>query len=69
MFPVSGHRAYPYLHSALYYKFRMTFRPRPFEPLFRNPHLETIAAHFWPRPDPDARIPARAPFHSHRARR
>jgi predicted alpha/beta-fold hydrolase len=22
----------------------------PFVPLFRNPHLQTIAAHFWPRP-------------------
>ena len=23
----------------------------PFDPLFRNPHLATIAANFWPRPD------------------
>jgi predicted alpha/beta-fold hydrolase len=23
----------------------------PFEPLFRDPHLQTIAAHFWPRED------------------
>jgi predicted alpha/beta-fold hydrolase len=29
----------------------MPFEPRPFEALFRNPHLETIAAHFWPRPE------------------
>jgi predicted alpha/beta-fold hydrolase len=35
----------------------MTFRPQPFEPLFRNSHLETIAAHFWPRPDSDAAFP------------
>src|SRR5215472_9653384 len=35
----------------------MTFRPAPFEPLFRNPHLQTIAAHFWPRPNLDAQFP------------
>ncbi len=23
----------------------------PFDPLFRNPHLQTIAAHYWKRPD------------------
>jgi uncharacterized protein len=40
----------------------MTFRPRPFEPLFRNPHLETIAAHFWPRPDPDLVLPPERRF-------
>lgn len=34
----------------------MSFRPRPFEPLFSNPHLETIAAHFWPRPELDVPI-------------
>lgn len=28
-----------------------------FHPLFRNPHLQTIAAHFWPRPAEDARFP------------
>lgn len=22
----------------------------PFDPLFRNPHLQTIASHYWPRP-------------------
>jgi predicted alpha/beta-fold hydrolase len=27
----------------------------PFHPLFRNPHLQTIAAHYWKRPD--ARLP------------
>lgn len=40
----------------------MTFRPRPFEPLFRNPHLETIAAHFWPRRDADAQFPPERRF-------
>jgi predicted alpha/beta-fold hydrolase len=40
----------------------MTFRPTPFVPLFRNPHLETIAAHFWPRPDPDAEYPPQRRF-------
>ena len=28
-----------------------------FEPLFRNPHLQTIAAHYWKRPRPDLRAP------------
>ncbi len=28
-----------------------------FRPLFRNPHLQTIAAHFWPRPDLNGRFP------------
>ncbi len=28
-----------------------------FTPLFRNPHWQTIAAHFWRRPDPDAEHP------------
>jgi len=23
----------------------------PFDPLLRSPHLQTIAAHFWKRPD------------------
>jgi predicted alpha/beta-fold hydrolase len=27
----------------------------PFDPLFRNPHLQTIAAHYWKRPDASAR--------------
>jgi len=26
----------------------------PFEPLIRNPHLQTIAGHYWKRPSPDA---------------
>jgi uncharacterized protein len=26
-------------------------RPPVFAPLFRNPHLQTIAAHYWPRPN------------------
>jgi predicted alpha/beta-fold hydrolase len=26
----------------------------PFDPLFRNPHLQTIASHFWKRPADDA---------------
>jgi len=30
---------------------------RPFAPLFRNPHLQTIAAHYWRRPGYDARFP------------
>jgi hypothetical protein len=29
----------------------------PFEPLFRNPHLQTIAGHYWKRPAYDARFP------------
>lgn len=29
----------------------------PFKPLFRNPHLATIAANFWPRPDSERRWP------------
>ena len=29
----------------------------PFEPLFRNPHLQTIAANFWQRPDVTAQFP------------
>ena len=29
----------------------------PFTPLFRNPHLQSIAAHFWPRPDVSAEFP------------
>jgi len=38
----------------------MPFEPRPFQPLFRNPHLETIAAHFWPRPE--SHLPAERRF-------
>ncbi len=40
----------------------MTFRPRPFVPLFHNPHLETVAGHFWPRPNPGARFPIERRF-------
>jgi predicted alpha/beta-fold hydrolase len=29
----------------------------PFEPLLRSPHLQTIAAHFWKRPDTAAEFP------------
>ena len=29
----------------------------PFEPLLRSPHLQTIAAHFWRRPDLAAEFP------------
>jgi predicted alpha/beta-fold hydrolase len=29
----------------------------PFNPLFRNPHWQTIAAHYWRRPEDDARFP------------
>ena len=31
----------------------------PFDPLFRNPHLQTILAHYWKRPDVSARHPLR----------
>jgi predicted alpha/beta-fold hydrolase len=40
----------------------MVFRPQPFEPLFRNPHFETIAAHFWPRPCADSACPPERRF-------
>src|ERR1035438_1801134 len=29
----------------------------PFHPLFRNPHLQTVAAHYWKRPDAGPRYP------------
>jgi predicted alpha/beta-fold hydrolase len=29
----------------------------PFQPLFRNPHLQTVAAHFWPRDGQETRFP------------
>jgi hypothetical protein len=29
----------------------------PFDPLFRNPHAQTIAGHFWPRPESRQRYP------------
>jgi predicted alpha/beta-fold hydrolase len=31
---------------------------QPFAPLFKNPHLQTIAAHYWPRPSGSRRPPA-----------
>ncbi|HEY6346798.1 MAG TPA: alpha/beta fold hydrolase [Bryobacteraceae bacterium] len=31
---------------------------RPFQPLFRNPHLATIAGNFWRRPETERRWPA-----------
>lgn len=40
----------------------MKFQPRPFEPLFRSPHLETIAAHLWPRPNLEAQFPTERRF-------
>ncbi|MBS1856345.1 MAG: alpha/beta fold hydrolase [Acidobacteria bacterium] len=33
-----------------------------FRPLFRNPHLQTIAAHFWRRPDVSAEFPVERRF-------
>jgi len=33
---------------------------RPFDPLFRNPHLATIAGNFWKRPEGEARWPVEA---------
>jgi predicted alpha/beta-fold hydrolase len=30
---------------------------QPFVPLFKNPHVQTIAAHFWPRPSGTRRHP------------
>ena len=29
----------------------------PFEPLFRNPNVQTIAGHYWRRPPTDSRWP------------
>src|ERR1035438_5878812 len=29
----------------------------PFDPLWRSPHLQTVAAHFWKRPDLAAEFP------------
>jgi len=29
----------------------------PFDPLLRSPHLQTLAAHFWRRPDAEAEFP------------
>ena len=30
---------------------------RPFDPLFTNPHLQTLAGHYWPRPFDPRRFP------------
>src|SRR5262245_44777115 len=30
---------------------------RPFQPLFRSPHLQTIASHFWPRDGGEREFP------------
>ena len=35
----------------------------PFEPLFRNPHLQTIAGHFWIRNGEEWRFPLRRRFY------
>ena len=40
----------------------MNLDPTPFEPLFRNPHLETIAAHYWPRPNAESAFPTERHF-------
>jgi uncharacterized protein len=34
-------------------------RVRPFVPLFRNPHLQTVAGHYWPRPRGGAPVESR----------
>src|ERR1700732_498559 len=34
-----------------------SFEPSPFEAMFRNPHLATIAANFWPRPKSERQWP------------
>jgi predicted alpha/beta-fold hydrolase len=36
----------------------------PFEPLFRNPHLQTIAGHYWKRPSGEAFPVERRFFHT-----
>ena len=36
----------------------------PFDPLFRNPHLQTIAGHYWKRPRELARFPRERRFYS-----
>jgi len=36
---------------------------QPFDPLFRNPHLQTILGHYWKRPDWDARFPIEQHFY------
>lgn len=34
----------------------------PFDPLFRNPHLQTIASHYWPRPPAEGAASSRRYF-------
>jgi hypothetical protein len=41
----------------------LKYELRPFDPLFRNPDLATIAANFWPRPLDTARFPVRSRFY------
>ena len=41
----------------------------PFEPLLRSPHLQTIAGHFWRRPEASGGVSHRTPAVSHRAGR
>ena len=36
---------------------------RPFEPLFKNPHLATIAGNFWSRPESESRWPVSDVFY------
>ena len=31
----------------------------PFDPLFRNPHMQTIAGHYWPRPEAPVTLKSR----------
>src|SRR5580698_5507201 len=35
----------------------------PFEPLFRNPHLQTILSHYWKRPGYHTRFPIERRLH------
>jgi len=42
--------------NTLYYKFRGMI---PFDPLFRSPHLQTILAHYWNRPEAEIPIERR----------
>src|SRR5437879_8500640 len=32
----------------------------PFDPMFRNPHLQTIAGHYWRRPGDTVRFPVQS---------
>jgi predicted alpha/beta-fold hydrolase len=36
---------------------------RPFQPLFKNSHLATIAGNFWPRPQSEQRWPVTDTLH------